>query len=398
MSKLSRLIKRYRLAFEVVAGLILLFGVYALGLNIGNGNLNFGTGNGQNSGLPDQLNYSSVNQEYRALIDNYDGKLTTTQLLNGIKEGLANAVGDPYTEYFTAQQAKAFNNALNNSFSGIGAELSANAHQQIVVVSPLKDSPAANAGLQPNDIILDINGKSTSGMNLDQAVSDIRGKAGTSVNLTVDRGGRQLSFNIKRSNITVPSVNYKLLANNIGYISIYSFADDTASLINQAALYMHSHKVKGIILDLRNNPGGLVTAAVATASEWLKPGQEVMQERQGSVVTQTYDATGGDILHGIPTVVLVNGGSASASEITAGALHDNHDAYVIGTKTFGKGVVQQLISLSGGGELKVTVASWYRPDGENINHKGITPDEIVKEGTNGTDNQLIAAEQYLANK
>ncbi len=395
--KLQKFSKKTSYILGALGGAAILVAVFLLGLNIGNGNIYISASTGNNK-LPERLNFSSVNQEYQALISNYDGKLTTNQLLNGIKHGLANAVGDPYTEYFTPQEAKAFNSELNNSFSGIGAELSANNSKQVIVISPLKGSPAANAGLESNDVIIDVNGKTTVGMTLEQVVNEIRGKAGTTVTLTIQRGKQQINLNIKRADITVPSVSYKMLKNNIGYISIYSFAQDTSGLIQQAAKYMVNHHVKGIILDLRDNPGGLVTAAVATSSEWLKPGQEVMQERDGSVVTQTYQATGVDILHGIPTVVLVNGGSASASEITAGALHDNHDAYIIGTKTFGKGVVQQLINLSGGSLLKVTVAAWYRPDGQDINHKGITPDKIVKQSASGTDNQLSAAEQYLANK
>ncbi len=375
---------------------MLLIGVYFLGVNVGNGNLAFG-GSSLNSNLPNVLNYSTVNQEYRALIDNYDGKLSSTQLLNGIKHGLANAVGDPYTEYFTAKEAKQFNSELNNSFSGIGAELSANSQKEIIIMAPLKGSPASKAGLQPNDIIADINGNSTAGMTVTQAADKIRGKAGTKVTLTIIHNKKQYDVVITRATITVPSVSYKILSGNIGYISIITFANDTANLIQKAANSMVSHHVKGIILDLRDNPGGLVSAAVAVSSEWLRPGQEVMQERRGNTVLQTYTATGGDILHGIPTVVLVDGGSASASEITAGALHDHHDAYLIGTKTFGKGIVQQLINLNDGSVLKVTIASWYRPDGKNIEHKGIIPDEVVKLGNNATtDTQLQAAEKYLA--
>jgi len=240
-----------------------------------------------------------------------------------------------------------------------------------------------------------VNGQSTAGMSVENAVDAIRGKAGTKVELTIIRGSKEFNVTITRQNIVVPSVSWKTLSGNIGYISITTFANDTSSLIQQAAQYMVNHHVKGIILDLRDNPGGLVTAAVTTSSEWLERGQEIMQERRGSQVVQTYRATGGDILHGIPTVVLVNGGSASASEITAGALHDNHDAYLIGTKTFGKGVVQELINLSDGGELKVTVASWYRPDGQDIEKIGITPDEVVQPAANGSDNQLVAAENYI---
>lgn len=400
MDKIKQATKR--VSFKKLAPYLLLVvvivGVYCLGLNVGNGNISLSS-DSLNGGLPSSLNYSLVNQEYRALISNYDGKLTTTQLLNGIMHGLANATNDPYTEYFTAKEATSFNNELNNSFSGIGAELSTNAQNQIIIMSPLKGYPAAAAGLQANDVIADINGQSTANMTVNQAVDAIRGKQGTYVKLTILRANQQLTFNIKRENITVPSVSYKIINGNIGYISIITFADDTQSLIQQAANAMVKQHVKGIVLDLRDNPGGLVSAAVATASEWLKPGQEIMQERRGNVVVDTYNATGGDVLNGIPTVVLVNGGSASASEITAGALHDNHDAYIIGTQTFGKGVVQQLISLADGSILKVTIAAWYRPDGQDINHQGITPDEVVNQPANSsTDLQLNAAIAYLEAK
>ncbi len=393
--KLDKISRNWRRVIFTVLSLAILTGAYLLGLNVGNGNL-YAQNSGLNSSLPSKLNYTTVNQEYQALIDNYDGKLSVQQLLNGIKHGLANAVNDPYTEYFTAKEATQFNSELNNSFSGIGAELSTNSQNQIIVMSPLKGYPAAAAGLVANDVIVDINNHSTINMTVEQAVSAIRGKAGTYVTLTVIHNGQQQNLTIKRENIVVPSVSYKVINGNLGYISIISFANDTSSLIQQAANYMVNQHVKGIILDLRDNPGGLVTAAVTTASEWLKPGQLIMQEKHGNTILQTYMATGGDILNGIPTVVLVNGGSASASEITAGALHDNHDAYIIGTQTFGKGVVQQLINLADGGELKVTIASWYRPDGQDINHLGIKPDSVVNQPANATsDLQLAAAEKYL---
>lgn len=352
------------------------------------------------TGLPATLNYSSVNQVYQALKNNYDGKLTETQLLNGIKEGLAAAPGDPYTEYFTPRQAKEFNNELNNTFSGIGAELSQTSSGEIEIIAPIKGTPAASAGLQPHDIIVGINGKSTTGMNIDTAVNEIRGRAGTKVVLTILRGSQTLNLTITREDITVPSVMTKILPGNIGYMSISTFANDTSSLAEQAAQQFKNDHVKGIILDLRSDPGGLLSAAINVSSLWVTPNQEILQERRGNKILQTYYAEGGDILHGIPTVVLINGGSASASEITTGALHDNHDAYVIGTKSFGKGVVQQLINFKDGAELKVTVASWYRPDGQDIEHKGIIPDKIVQDkGTDlqsANDPQLKAAEAYLA--
>lgn len=373
--------------------------IFALGISVGDGRITFGLSGGKNSSLPSTLNFSSVNEVYRALKNNYNGKLTTGQLLDGLKEGLAQSTGDPYTEYFNASEAKAFNNELNNAFSGIGAELGQDSSGNLEVIAPISGSPAAKAGLKPKDLISEINGQTTSGLSVDAAVDKIRGKAGTKVALQVVRGGTQtLNFTITREDIQVPSVTTKVLNGNIGYMQISSFSDDTSSLAEQAAQqFVSKDHVKGVILDLRDNPGGEVNAAVNVSSLWLPDGKLIMQQRGND--NQTYTSNGNDILQGLPTVVLVNDGSASASEITAGALHDNGAAYLIGIKTYGKGVVQQIVNLSGGAELKVTVASWYRPNGQNINHKGITPDKIVKlsdaDAKAGNDTQLKAAEAYL---
>lgn len=400
-SQIQQLKRLFRPLYLIVAIIfILAIGLaFVVGVNAGDNGFSFVSSSGLNSNLPANLNFSSVNQEYHALIDNYDGTLTITQILNAIKIGLANAPGDPYTEYFTASQYQSFNNELNNSFSGIGAELTANNSKQVEIMAPIADNPAAKAGLQAGDIIAAVNSISTANQSPEQVANEIRGPAGSKVTLTIIRGQSEFNVTITRATVVIPSVSYKIIDGDLGYISIITFANDTASLIQKAAQFMVSSHVKGIILDLRNNPGGLVTAAVAVSSLWLKPGQEIMQEKRNNTVLQTYNATGGDILHGIPTVVLVNGGSASASEITAGALHDQGDAYLIGTKTFGKGVVQQLINLSDGGVLKVTIASWYRPDGQDIEHIGITPDKIVNLAQNSTtDTQLQAAESYLAGR
>ncbi len=387
-------------AGKLVMIAILAVGIFELGVNIGNGRISVGA---TQSGLPSSLNYASLAQEYTALRENYNGKLTATQLLNGAKAGLAQAANDPYTEYFTASEAKDFNNQLNDSFSGIGAELGADSNGNVEIIAPITGSPAAKASLQPKDIIASINGKSTSGMSPDTAVSAIRGPAGTRVTLGVIRGGtQQLSITITRQNISVPTVQSKVLDGNIGYMQVTTFGDDTGTLAQQAANTFKNDNVKGIVLDLRDNPGGLVTSAVDLSSLWLPSGKTIMQEKRGSTVVQTYASTGTDTLQGIPTVVLVNGGSASASEITAGALHDNGAARIIGTQSYGKGVVQEILDLSGGAQLKVTVASWYRPNGQNINHKGITPDQIVNmtssDANSGNDTQLNAAETYLASK
>lgn len=383
----------------MVLAAVIIFGV---GVGVGNGTIAWRGAFGRPvaSGLPEQLNYSSVDQVYQDLKNDYDGQLSETQLLNGIKTGLANATGDPHTEYFTAAQAKEFSDQLNNSFSGVGAELGKDSQGNIDVISPIKGFSAAKAGLKAQDIITSINGVSTSGMSLSEAVGRIRGKSGTKVNLTVVRDrSSTLHLTITRENIKLPSVTSKILPDNIGYMQISTFGHDTSGLARKTAQSFAKQHVRGVILDLRGNPGGLLDAAVNVSSLWLKPGKTVLQEKRGNTVINTYTAQGGDVLHGVPTVVLIDGGSASASEITAGALHDNGAARLIGTKSYGKGSVQQIDNLADGSELKVTIARWYRPDGQNIDKKGITPDQIVQMSDQGVaahnDTQLTAAEDFL---
>lgn len=393
----------WRSLLKGVLGALILLGVFVLGFNVGDGRLSVylpWLNRPVAKSLPSRLDYSSVNQVYQSLKDNYDGQLNEGQLIDGLKHGLAQATHDPYTVYFTPQEAKDFNNELNNSFSGIGAQLGLDKDGNLEVIAPIAGLPADKAGLKAQDLITTIDGTNTAGMSIDEAVHNIRGPKGTKVTLQIVRGHTQaLTFTIMRDNITLPSVKTKILPGNIGYLQITAFSDDTAGLAQKAADQFKQAKVKGIILDMRDNPGGLLDAAERVSSLWLTPGQKILDEKRGSQVVDSGYATGGDELHGIPTVVLIDGGSASASEITAGALHDNGDAYVIGEKSYGKGVVQQLVNFGDGSQLKVTIASWYRPDGQNINHKGITPDKTVKltdaDAKAGNDVQLQAAETYL---
>lgn len=375
--------------------LVIAVAIFSFGLGVGNGTIRF-TQFSSMTGLPSNLNYSSVNQLYHALRSNYDGSLNQQQLLDGIKTGLINATGDVHTEYFNAKDAQAFNNELQGMFSGIGAELGKNASGEPIVISPIEGSPAAAAGLKAQDIIAQVNGKSTVNESIDQVVNTIRGPQNTKVTLSIQRGQDQLSFTITRQNITIPSVNHKILDGNIGYMQISQFSDDTASLAAKAAEEFSSKNVKGIILDLRGNPGGEVDAAVGVCSLWLPQGTPIMQERRGSQVVTSYTAIGTQVIQRTtPTVILIDGGSASAAEITAGALKDANVATLVGVKSYGKGSVQQIFSLSGGTEAKITVARWYRPNGDNIDKKGITPDQIVTltsdDFANGNDTQLNAA-------
>jgi carboxyl-terminal processing protease len=377
-----------------------------LGIAIGDGRIQFekngkliGFGDSNVNGLSASINYNDLQQEYNILKQNFDGNLTSKKLQDGAMAGLTQATGDQFTDYFNADQSKAFTNQLNNTFSGIGAELGKNSKGQPIVISPLIGYPAEKAGIKAKDVIVSINGKLTSGLSIDAAVNDIRGPNGSNVTLLVQRGDQDLTFKITRQQITAPSVNHSVINGNIGYIQIISFANDTPNLAQAAATDLKSKGVKYIILDLRDNPGGLVTSAISVSSLWLPQGQTIMIEKHNNQVVQTYTATGNNTLNGIPTVVLINGGSASASEITAAALHDNKAASLIGEKSYGKGTEQQIIPLSNGGEVKVTIAHWYTPNNQTIEYKGIKPDTTVTQNStdqaNNIDTQKNAAIQYL---
>jgi carboxyl-terminal processing protease len=331
------------------------------------------------SGLPSDLDYSSVEQVYDTLREDFDGKLDSQKLLDGIKQGLVKASGDAYTEYMTAEEAKEFNEELNGSFSGIGAELSKDtASNTIVVVSPIAGFPADKAGLKAKDVIAEIDGKTAYDISVSDAVSRIRGTKGTKVSLKIIRDGKQeITFVIVRDDITIASVKSEILEGNIGYLQISRFSEDTAELSKKAAESFKQSGVKGVIVDVRGNPGGLLESAVKVASLWLPGGKTILTERQDGKIVQTYTSLGTDTLQGIPTQVLIDEGSASASEILAGALRDNDAAKLLGTKSFGKGSVQNLEKLSGGAMLKVTIARWFTPDGRNIDKEGIEPDQKV---------------------
>ncbi len=385
-------------------GLVLgIAAVFSLGVLVGNGTLRVlpSSNYSDQTGLSKTLDYASVNKVYDTLRQNYNGTLTESQLLDGLKHGLASATGDPYTEYFTAKEAKDFKTQLEGqSLTGIGAQLDKNDKGEIVVMSPLEGSPAAAAGVQAKDVILGIDSKSTAGLTVNAAVMKIRGPKDSKVTLQILRDGtEQLEFTITRDTINVPTATSKVLADGTGYLQVSQFSPDTFGLVQKAVTKFQQAGVKKLVLDLRDNPGGEVDSARDISSLWLDKGALIMQERRGSTVVDDTRATGLNALKGMPTVVLVNAGSASAAEITALALHDNHAATIMGEKSYGKGVVQQVIPFSDGAELKVTIAKWYSPSGTNIHKTGITPDQIATlsdaDAKAGNDTQLQAAQAYL---
>lgn len=400
-TRLQSIIAAITLKRVIITGVILL--VFIGGVLVGQGRIGFLNRGAYASrtALPASFNYKQVDELYQTLRQNYDGKLTEEQVIEGLKHGLAKSTGDPYTEYFTASEATEFNSELQGTISGIGAQLELDQAGHVTVVAPLAGSPAEAAGMRAKDLIVSVDGKSTANMTVNDAVEKIRGKKGTSVKLVVLRDGKQqLDFTIKRDTIQIPTAVSKILDDNIGYLQVSQFSEDTNRLVSEAVTKFQEKGVKKVILDLRDNPGGEVTTAVSLSSLWLDQGDLIVQQRRGSTVIDNRYATNTNSLKGMKTVVLVNGGSASASEITALALRDHNAAYLIGEKTFGKGVVQQLIPFSDGSSLKVTVAKWYSPNGTNINHKGITPDKTVKpteeDYKNNNDVQLKAAQEWLS--
>lgn len=394
--------QRVVLWIGVISGVLV---VFSLGVMTGNGSLRLvhPTKYSDQTGLPATLNYSSLNQLYTTLKENYNGKLTESQLLDGLKHGLAAAANDPYTVYFTPKEAGDFNTQLQGiSLTGVGAELDQDSKGNIVVVAPINGSPAAAAGVLAKDIIVTIDNQSTAGMSVNTAVGKIRGTKGSKVTLGIQRGDQSLSFTITRDTINVPTATGKVLDDGIGYLQVSQFSNNTIDLLREAIDDFKQHDVKKVILDLRDNPGGEVDSAQDIASLWLPKNASIMQERRGTQVIDDYRASGLNPLQGMPTVVLVNAGSASASEITALALKDNKAATIMGEKSYGKGVVQAVIPFRDGSELKVTIAKWYSPSGNNINKKGITPDTTVKLSQSDieahADTQLEAAKSYLEAK
>lgn len=325
-----------------------------------------------NKELPKNLDYSSIEELYDNLRLNYDGELEITEILDGLKYGLAESTGDPYTVYLSKEDNEEFDSDINGTFTGIGAEL-IEENNVVVIATPLSGFPAEKAGVKARDIILKIDGEDATQLKVSEAVKKIRGEKGTEVTLTLLRDGDQLEITITRDVISIPSVKSEI-KDGIGILTIYRFGEDTAELTNKYADEYVSKKVKGVIVDLRNNPGGYLDQSVSVASLWVERNNLVVEEKRGQVTVKKDLAIGDNKLKNIPTVLLVNGGSASASEILAGALKDYKLATLVGEKTFGKGSVQQIIDLSDGTALKVTVSSWHTPKGQNINKDGIVPD------------------------
>jgi carboxyl-terminal processing protease len=310
----------------------------------------------------------------------YVDKPSDEKLVEGAINGMLTSL-DPHSNYLNAKNFDDMKVQTRGEFGGLGIEVSMDSGL-VKVVSPIDDTPAARAGLKPGDLITQIDGKPVHGMTLPQAVEKMRGPVNTDITLTVRRKGREpFDVKITRAVITIKSVRSHLDGKNIAYIRITSFTEQTDNGLTAAMKKLKDdahNKLAGVVLDLRNNPGGLLDQAVAVADAFLDHGEIVSTRGRRSDEAQRYNAHAGEIASGLPMAVLINGGSASASEIVAGALKDHHRAVLVGTRSFGKGSVQTIIPLNGHGAMRLTTARYYTPSGHSIQALGIDPDIVVQ--------------------
>lgn len=340
------------------------------------------------------IDLSSVQETYQQLAANYDGKLDTQKLIYGASRGLVAAVGDKHTSYMDPKESEEFKKSLSGNIGGgIGAEIGLR-NNKPTIIKPLNDSPAQKAGIKAGEVIMKVNGEEAADWGVDKVVDKIRGEIGTSVKLTLQNGQQVHEVSVVRQNITAPAVESRING-KIGILTVSRFNDDTVSAARKAAREFIDRGVTKVIVDLRNNPGGTVDSAQGLLGLWLN-NQVVLTERRGSETVKTLNSTGSPILENMQTIVLINENSASASEITAGALRDYGKAKLVGKKSYGKGSVQVVLDLSSGSQLKVTEARWYTPKGKNIDKEGIKPDVEVEltadDVKNDKDPQLEKAE------
>ena len=326
--------------------------------------------------------------------------LKTQDLIYGATTGLVNSLKDPYSVFLTPDDSKKFAEDINGNFGGIGAEIGMKS-EQIIIVAPLKNSPAEKAGLLAGDKIMEINASSTIGMGIGDAIKIIRGPKGTSVDFSIGRAGKEkpLKITIVRDTISIPVIEWKMKEGDIAHLQFFTFSENSVGLMYTALEEIKKAGAQGIVLDLRNNPGGYLDSAVQIASFFLEEGMPIVYEEFKNGKRDTFTAQGDALAKNIPLIILLNGGSASASEILAGAIKDNRGVKIVGEKSFGKGTVQELIRLRDNSEVKLTIAHWILPKGAQIDKNGIAPDVEVKisdeDREKKRDPQIIKALELL---
>ncbi len=388
---------------------ILLIASYALGYRSGNRGYifepkEFKVINKENQ--PQTVDYNLLWDAIKVVQDKYiGGPVNDQKILYGAIKGAVESTGDPYTTFFEPKDLEDFQIALKGSFEGIGAEIGKR-NGNLVIVAPLDDTPAQKAGILAGDYIISVDGQSTAEWSVEEAVSKIRGPKGEPVVLTIVREGRNLPFEVTiiRDKIELKSVTweFKDIENKkVSVVRLSRFGEDTQALFEKCVNEILTGGADGIILDLRNNPGGYLNTAVILASNWISLGTIVVTEEHSAGEPAVYSSIGNNRLSGIKTIVLINSGSASASEILAGALQDYNLAKLIGEKSFGKGSVQELVDLQDGSAVKVTIAKWITPNGRDLNKEGLHPDIEVKmteeDFNQNKDPQMEKALQEITN-
>ncbi len=327
-------------------------------------------------------------ETWKTILTKYVGRqdLNTQEMIEGASSGLVQSLDDPHSMFLNKAQTEDLSQELSGEFFGVGMEIGKK-EGLLVVVAPLPGTPAAKAGLQPKDAILKIDGKECSDLTSFEAAKLIRGPLGSTVTLTIYRSNWDKTSDVKlvREKIVIPSLTWQMLDNKIAYVQIYNFNQPLLLKFYQVAIEMITAQPNGIIIDLRNNPGGYLEAVTNISGWFFNKGQMVLKEDFGNTDTKIYRANGPGLLKDIPTVVLMNGGTASAAEILAGALHDNRDIKLVGEKTFGKGSVQELVPIIEGNSVKITIARWLTPKGTVIQDNGLVPDfEVENDSEIGT--------------
>lgn len=392
--------------FLATFSIVLVLGIFGVGFYIGNQSES-NNSNNLNAQVPADLQdfwtvWSLIDEKYVAPSD--EKMVSDEEKVQGAIQGMVASLGDSYSRFMTPEENKEFNESISGNFSGVGMEIDRK-DGVITVISPLKDSPAEKAGIKSGDIILKIDDKTTADLSVDEAVDLIRGNKGTTVELIIARKGEPGSMSIKvvRDNIKIPTLDYEMRKDGIFVISLFNFSQGVENDFRKALREFVLSKSDKLIIDLRGNPGGYLDAAVDISSWFLPAGKIVVQEEFGKdLAPKIFRSKGYNIFNeNLKVVVLVNGGSASASEIVAGALKEHGIAKILGEKTYGKGSVQELIPISSDTSLKLTIARWLTPNGLSISESGLEPDIKVEQSKDDKekdiDTQLEEAVKILLN-
>ncbi|MCL4254144.1 MAG: S41 family peptidase, partial [Anaerolineae bacterium] len=359
----------------------------------------------QNQLIPDEAHAELfvIYEQYQYIKENYVNQpVDMAVLVDGALAGMVDALEDEYSGYMNPESFTSFSGSFSGDMEGIGAIIRSDMEAGIIEIADvLPNGPAEKAGVVPGDVFISVDGEPVAGMSQTDLVTRVRGQAGTTVVIVFERGDKQLTFEIVRERFEIPSVFSEVLEDNIGYISFFDFNQRTRGQIDAALAELNVNELRGLIIDVRNNPGGLLTSAIEVGSAFVPDGGVILHEVFGNGEEITFESDGTFANITVPIVFLVNERSASASELVAGAIQDYGLATIIGETTFGKGTVQQLRNLSNGGGVRLTIAEWLTPNRNSIQSNGVTPDIIIRVDNDqqlaemGRDPQLEAAIEFL---